>query len=1029
MRSIFFLIALFTSLVSYSQNNFLLGFQEFPTAIMGQASDALGNMYYTGQFKGQLTINGQALANGSGQEDIFWVKTAPGGQVLKHATYGSSNTDGTPIDGLVMGSNQQMYFLVKGFDGLSFDGLPLTGYTSTNGVGYSNGIVRMDTSGRVKWVKRTNLNLLRLFSDKNLVHAVGMLHPNSPVFVGNDQILDSLGKAGLFYLVYDTSGALLGSKVILNKSPGDFIMLQDFKGFSDGSLYMTMRVNGDSSLLVNGSQVSLPNNHGAYHLILKTDTSFTGYRTKILNPANQSILGFGTSALTQCLSSADSVYLVLNLESGAGYSLDGYPVPFQTNSLMVLDSSLTVKRTKALSTSFVASYPASIMKRKIYFRNIIASGNQLYFTGQYTGINEAPMNIVPSRDTLIPVLGTAKLSLDLNGPSKSFVARTDLGVSESRANWYGDHREYEYYNVIPNFLHIINHHRLFFIQSADNNWNPWIIDTSLNILSGSMRRNADRPETPQMVSFFEDGSRIVLAYAQGKTALDTSLIPCNVLRRDLFLAIFNSDGSVRWFNRIPSTLFQPQSRKLVVHDGKAWMLSHLLGTQSDSNFIRVNNQLFDVKVNTSVLVSIDPSGNMVPVNLPHNLYKHGIIMDFSFFSNGDLALLINTQVPLSIPGFPGSIGVFILRVNPLTGAFIAARRLTGVALPVVNSMEVDSHNSVYISGMVPVYPSSPISQIYLHNGNSFIDSVASVNNSSSPLHVFLLKMDWDRIHWLKRSTGGAGASTRSFGELFLVNNRPVILVNSMVNNQPLIWGNRIIHEGAYSGRPTLIGLDTSGNWVRSRYIPVFNRIYSRKGPAGQLYLSGTINSSVQIDTISIGNAGLTDGLGLVLDSNLRAKKSFRFGSVLSEAMFDMDIFQDSIAAFTYTAQTAPQLYSNRQLILDSDVDEDAYITTLNLRTGVITSVPQPLPPGTSIIVAPNPISGHQLGLRIQSTQAVKAVCNIFNVSGGLIGHTEVPVKQGINPYTISLPQTLSSGIYYVTVESHLWRVTRSFRVL
>jgi hypothetical protein len=544
-----------------------------------------------------------------------------------------------------------------------------------------------------------------------------------------------------------------------------------------------------------------------------------------------------------------------------------------------------------------------------------------------------------------------------------------------------------------------------------------------------MRRNIDRPEQAQMVSFFDDGSRIILASAQGKTALDTaSNIPCNSLRRDLFLAIFNKNGSVRWFNRIQTTLIQFSIRKLVMKNGKAWMLISYSGSQSDSNFIRVGNQLYEAKFNNSLLASIDSAGNMNAINLPNVLYRYGIIQDFSFFNNGDLALLINTQMVLSLPGFPGGPGVFLLRVNPTTGSLIEARKLSGVTLPVVSGLTVDKNNTLYITGQIPFSSSFPVSQIYLHNGITTIDSVTSVNENSYPYHAGLMKMDWNRMGWYKRFTGAAGVSMWFFGEVHLTNEKPVLIVRSILNNQPIYWDSHLIHNGAFSGVPTLVGLDTAGNWVRSRTIAGFSLTFARKPLGGNLFLSGNIRSALQIDTISIGNAGLTDALGLVMDSNFVAKRSFRLGSSLTEYMFDMDIYRDSIAAFAYTAQQTPQLYQNRMEVLASDVDEDAYLTTLLLKTAVITSVGDPLASGNEVTVAPNPLNDHQLRLRIRSTRNTHATIALFNAGGQYAGSAVLSVSQGDRSYTIALPATLSKGVYHVRVETPSWTNAKTFLV-
>ena len=284
------------------------------------------------------------------------------------------------------------------------------------------------------------------------------------------------------------------------------------------------------------------------------------------------------------------------------------------------------------------------------------------------------------------------------------------------------------------------------------------------------------------------------------------------------------------------------------------------------------------------------------------------------------------------------------------------------------------------------------------------------------------------MRWFKRTTGEAGASIWYFGDIHFINDRPVIMVNSLVNNQPLYWGTQLMHNGAFMGVPTLVGLDTAGNLVRSRTLTGFNHAFARKATGEKLLLSGSIRSAMQIDTISIGNAGLSDALGLVMDSNFVAKRSFRLGSFLNESMFDMDIYRDSIAAFAYTAQQTPQMYQNRMEVLASDVDEDAYLTTLLLKTSVITSVGDPLASGNEVTVAPNPLNDHQLRLRIRSTRNTSASIALFNAGGQYAGSAILSVSQGDRSYTIALPSTMSKGVYHVRVETPSWTTAKTFLV-
>src|SRR5215212_5819459 len=95
---------------SIPSNNLLLGYQKFPTTITGHASDSTGNQYYVGTFKGELTINGNVITSGNGQEDVFWAKINSSGQPINYKTYGSEGSEQSFKDGLVMGDSSCMLF-------------------------------------------------------------------------------------------------------------------------------------------------------------------------------------------------------------------------------------------------------------------------------------------------------------------------------------------------------------------------------------------------------------------------------------------------------------------------------------------------------------------------------------------------------------------------------------------------------------------------------------------------------------------------------------------------------------------------------------------------------------------------------------------------------------------------------------------------------------------------------------------------------------------------------------------------------
>lgn len=1028
MRISLVLAALFLASLSYGQTvDLQIGYQEFPTTIMAHASDNGGAHYYMGVFKGQLKVNNQVLSTGQGQEDLFWVKTNAAGALVHHATFGSAISDAFLTDGMVMGAGEQLYFFAKTGASLSFGPYTVDPYGTASAPLPTAAIVRLDTAGTVRWVRKTNLNLIRIFTAGPLVHVIGTVNPSTGAILnGNTPVLDSLGKPGLVYMVYDTSGQFLGSKTILQGSNTATVTLNQAWAYSDNRILLSLRAQGPGDFSINGTSVTPPSNASSHYLI-RLDTSFAAPRVKLLTPQAQNLYGAGTSSLTATLAPSDSLYLVLAYENGAPVSIDGFNLGLNKNTLLVLDTGLVARRAVSLGSSLVAPYPPSSGKRKVYFRNLATDGSSLYFTGQYVGINESPMNAVPAHDTTVNLLLNAQGTVDLNGVSKSFLGRTNLGATTGNITWYGDHHEYEQPYVYPFCLHVKGD-RLVFLQGFDNVWNPFIADTALNLLSGAMRRNADRPETPVLISFFDDGARLVIGQAQGKTALDsTAQVPSNSQRRDLFLACLNPDGSARWFKRFSSTLLQQTPRKLLMRNGTAYFLAAYSGSQSDSNFIRINNTLYDLRPTATLLARVDASGNLMVLNLSDASYKYGNIVDFAFFSNGDLALLV-TSSTLPLAGFPPQAGIYLLRVSGTTGALIQARKLVSSQPPNALALETDAQDNLYFNYMVQQPPGQSTGTLYLYNGPNPVDSVTMVYDASGSIpHMGLVRLTLDAFAWNKRMYGAAGANPGTTS-LTMSNNHPVLVVTVPQNNQPLLWEGQAIPNGPSTSRITLAGISANGVLIRSKALTLSQTGRIRKGVNDRLYLCVTSNLPIQIDTISIANAGFGDAIGLVLDSNFTAKRHFRLASPLSENMLDMDIYHDSLAAFAYVAQTVPQLYNNRNAVLSSDYDPDAFITTQVLTTGVITALPDVPDHRLQVLVAPNPIRAQQLVFSVRSETAVVSGATVFSAGGQRIAEASIRLRQGEGRYSITLPSATPSGMYYLILSNGRWKKSVTFLV-
>lgn len=1026
MRPILFIIYfLCLSFILFAQqtlptNNLLLGYQEFPTIITSHAADASGNQYYTGMFRGELKINNQKLATGQGLEDIFWVKTNANGQVQRFKTFGSANSEFGSSRTLAVG-NSKTVFSFNTYEAIQLGSVTVTPYQTANG-SFAGVIVCTDTAGTVQWAHRTNLQNLRIFFANNVFHAIGQIPNTAPATkLGDQTILDSLGLSGFVHLMLSENGSLLGVKSMTGRRPGQSVSLFNLSSFSDKTLFIQLRASGDTSFLVNQTPVSLPTGAIGYEILMRIDTAYRNFRVKNLNPLRQNIAGWLGQA-TQAAISGDSIYHVVTLESGATpYQIDGFSQQHFQNNLIVLDSTLTVRRQVNLGNSRIGTHSNSV-RRRVFFRYVFVQNGQLYLNGVYTGINESPLNAIQTRDTTFNLLPGLPVTINQNGPSQSFMARCNTNGLSGSVRWYGEHTPYESFNVSPIFLHSAGNNRLAFIQNADNVWNPWVFDENLNILSGSMQKAADLPENTQMINFFPDGSRVVMGYARGKTALDNNgTFISNSGRRDAFIARLRPNNQVVWYKRFHSTLTAAQAHGLEVRNGKAFFLFNYNGTQNDSNYIRVENSLYPVGVNASLLGSIDTSGNLTVLNLNTPILRVAMLMNFSFFNNDDLAV-VTTNNPVAYNSFPLAFSPQIFRVHSTTGAILDGRKLVGNGIG-LNTIRIDKNDQLYLSGSI-VYPTGQI--LYLYNGGTTIDTLNL--GSSTQTQSVLLKMSWNDLQWAKRFTGGG--FVRQIGDMTLSSDKPVFGIQSPMNSQPLLWEGQTVHNGFPSQTFTLVKINPDGSLGEKKAINNFSGIYLRSGSKGRVYVSGLSRSAIQIDTIQVGFAGgLTDAVGLAFDSTMIAKQSFRVGSPYVETMNDFHVYNDSLMGLAYTSQSNAQVYLNRTTVNAGDYEEDAYVGSAIIKSNTVTSINTPLPPATYIRIAPNPIVNGTVMLSAQVTEPLRSLVTIYHANGQLITSNSVLLTPGSNRYSVTLPPAADKGVYRMVVSNKKWTTTQSFLVL
>ncbi|ANE51590.1 T9SS type A sorting domain-containing protein [Flavisolibacter tropicus] len=1034
MRIFILSLCLLTAMAGFTQqsNNQLLGYQEFPTMIRGHAVDLQGNQYYVGTFKGELTVKGQRLTSGEGQEDVFWLKTDNAGKIIRYKTFGSANSDIALPETFVFSENNSLSFSSRLVETVSFQGHILKPYlhaVSSKPI-TTSAIVNTDTAGNVKWAVRMQLTLTKLYASKSIIHAFATYNnlEATDIKVNDSIIVKAANSFGLLHLMFDTTGKLIKVKEIGSFFNGQSLQVRNVGQFQDEKLLLFLVFTGGSNVTVNGVSHSLRSFPSGYPMLLKTDTSYTDFKLKFLNPDAHSL---GRMPLT--LSASDSIYTIMNVWPNSPlYMVDGHSVPFAQNALVVFDSSLTAKRVVDLSRNYITT--ASQSDRGINFRELFIKDNQLFFSGYYRGSNESPIGALAQRDTLIPVFPNLSAIVNLNGASKSFIAKADLGLNHTSMQWYGEQTPYETSSLSHNYFHDAGPGKIAFNLMQDNVWNPFQINTDLQVETGSMQPGVDLADATQFVEYLSDGSRIVMGYARGRTAIDKDApsIRSSAARKDAFICRIMPNGQVKWFHRAFSTLLSTQISKLTVRNNKAYFLINYGAWSNDSNYISINKQLYKVDISASLMAQVDSSGNLTVINLKEvaNGEEQQNIRDFNFFSNGDLAFVTNVLHKVNYPGFPNDNGFYILRVHPETRQIIGARKLVGTPYPSINRIEIDKKDAIYLSYNVPGTSSLyETTMLRMHNGATYIDAIQLTNNTSSNAsrvsHTGLMKLHWNGYIWAKRFSGDAGAAVYGNRDLLLINDKPLLLTSTQYNSKPVYWDGQLLHSEAKAFYPTLVQLDTAGA-LKGYKIFGMEISHMKNKADGRIYLSGYISFAQKIDTIQIAHSGFTDAIGLVLDSNLVAKNSYRLHTPYSETMYDFDIYRDSVVSFAYTAQTDPALSTARLTTEISDYEENAYLGTLVIKGQTPTAINTPLPQNTSVAITPNPVRDRHLRLAINTPELLPTVLYVYTADGQLIDSHEVRLTPGTNRYSISLPESIKPGVYQLVISNKKWKTVRSF---
>ena len=1015
-----FLLVLISDIKAQQLVSNELGYQEFTTTITSSTGDEFGNFYYTGNFKGELKINGQVLATGIGDLDIFLVKMDSAGNVVWHKTFGNELPQGGREIYYLNGSLYTTYFST---DTLRMGGNLLAPYPGA--VSFSALSKFSASTGDVMWSRRTNMNWSFFGFGADIRLTGGSV---SAVKWEDQVLLDSAGGFRQVFVQLDTTSGDIRSTYKVSTATGS-ITTHHVEQLSANRIFMCLRTVGVGTLAFNGENISLPST-GQQLIFIKADTNLTAAGFKVLNPGSSIAFQLGATRSNLAFSPAkDSIYFIANSNSfidNIYYNLDGYNLSlFRRNALIAMDTQFNTRRALPISV-----HPTP--QNSVQYKSIACVGNNLYLIGQVSGNNQAPP-IVPYPTNVVNVDFLPGLSdtLNLEGPSQSFILKTSPTFSSPRIKWLGVHSVYESSSLFISYLRSTNS-RLSFSHSIDNIWNPWIVDTALQVRQGQMKANADRAEKVRFVEHLSDGSLIIAGSSHGKTLLDTSYqnIGMGASRNDFFILRRGINGSVTWYKRLYSSFTGAGVTRFFIQNDKIYIL---LALNSASNKPGYNYLKFDTTVLFSnlatqtsyrVLLVIQPNGTSKMIPLDDNLAS-GRVINIDIYPNGDIAAVTGQAangMQLGSLQFPNNLGFYFLRLDS-TGTIKNALKvyhasaLPGSALPLqMNSVRINrSDTTLFVGGLYAMNNGQADHQYLIHNGASVVDTITTKNyfptSNAQIRYALFLKTDLQSSRWESVLGPGIGANgPECIAQLG--SNMYYTFSKSQVG--PLVVNGQVVQADTTTATG-LISFNSAGDirgvklWKDAQANPTFMPM-RLKTIGTHLYVSGDLDRPLLFDTISVSTMGFTDALTLKFDTNLVAKQSHRLATRYNESMFDVSIFQDSLYAFAYTAQQTPNYYSNRLMGNPLDLEQNAFLGSFTLAKTIV-----PVVPATKFfLLYPNPNSGIGFNLLSRSGTNTNYSWQIFDMAGRLMAQGKQVLTAGTPTYML-LKKNLSNGYYYLSM--------------
>lgn len=1033
-KTVLFSVGIFLSLSLFAQtlSNELLGYQEPYSKIEGQAADSIGNIYYAGTFKGELVINNQTLLNGNGGDDVFVVKTNAQGNIMWAKNFGDSGNEQFSSIAWHRGS---LYMSMMMQQTSAIDDVLYTAYPAGN---YTSLVSKINPAdGAIRWARKNSLPLTKVFPAGAVLYIQGALNfpAQSSTLLFEENQLEGPGTGNrMFFLYMDTSGNFRGHKLVNTSVAGSTATFISGMSLSNNRLLFLLNCPTTQSVQI-GTTILPFSLRANYQVLVKTDTSFQTLQYKVLNPNGE---GYGYNLWIENAGfsksiNGDSLYMILNAtnSSSGNYRLDGFDVPVaDRNMFLVMDTNLVTAQIK----------PLSVHRRgTVFFRTVItqvlADSNYYYFKGRLTGFNNAlPVNGLPVAREETELIYGLKDTFDFEGPSRSFLIKAKKDLQPVKLTYLGYHVPYES-PTIPAVYDLLKNNKLYFFHVTDNLWNPWVVDSALAIEKGKMMNNADRAEAVNYVSYYGDGQKIVVGQARGRTALDSASanIVSSQIKNDLFLVSYTANDQVRWYKRITHSFANMTIQKIVTRNDLTYISFNLLGPRNNAsnNYLRIDSTVYFITPvppqNAGILI-VSKAGTLKLLQLPAP-FQTSVVFDV--FNDGTMAIISGlNSTALTVPGksFTNSNGLYVAKIDTALAIKDAIKLSASVntSLGLASDLVIDTATSamkLIFFGTMNAFSSN--NTISVQNGISGITTYNVVNPKPglgvSKQYVLAFNTSFGGIQ-SSATIGPLNSTNRTSAQ---IDNRLYFLFGKTFSDS-IYFNQQLIIPDSNTNVRFMLAVDTALKYINHRIHTSTNEnrlqytFLHLTAKNNKLYASGASWVPFVYDTISVGHAGIIDAITLQMDTAMKGQQVFRIASPYNENMYGCDVYADSLISFAYTTQGSPvftrgRIAARTTTVDAKDLDENAYLQTVLLKTGVVTSVEE-TQRVEGFKVFPNPVRSNLIFVDLGKIVTGKYQWLLYNTEGRLIESNVFNWDQG-QPKQLQFKNKLQTGNYVLVIKT------------